>query len=129
VAESITADIREKAGMEPLGQVLKTAPSSSFMVGRLQSKYPSPVHFYPDKVSYVFHHPFQSKEIAMDMYFRDMSSAQVSGTTFQFKISRPLHEYISDYDHSDPSHVIALALSSKTDSDWVRCEILPKIGR
>jgi hypothetical protein len=129
-ASAITSDMRKKHGLpEPEAGMLKSTPSSKFIVGRLDCKFPSPVQFFGNKCVYTFHHPFQTAEIRMEMFYNDMQSAQVRGRTFQFKIGHPLREFGDDYDFRNSQHFVVIELSSGGDAEWVKGTILTKIGR
>jgi hypothetical protein len=128
-ASTFTNDMRKKHGLpEPAAGVLKSTPSSKFVVGRLDCKFPSPVQFYGNRCVYTFHHPFQSAEIRMEMFYSDMKSAQVSGRTFQFKIGHALREFGDDYNFRNPQHYVMIEMSTGGDAEWVKRNILQKIG-
>ena len=60
-AEAITNGLRERHGMERATTILFTTPALLFVVGRLESKAPSPVEFHQHHCSYSFQHPYQTK--------------------------------------------------------------------
>jgi|LauGreSBDMM110SN_4_FD.fasta_scaffold56559_1 hypothetical protein len=135
-AEAITADIRAKNGLDSENipahtgvdpSLLFTLPARQFNVGTLQCRYPSPVRFYNDRCEYSFAHPYQSLEIQMIMYYKDMTNASLGNDNFKFKLAKKLVNFPSDYDPSNLSHVICIQLVSTLASSIIRQRILPLI--
>ena len=123
---------RDAAGDPVLFQV----PSVAFVVGKLESKFPSPVQFYGSRCVYVFHHPYDAKVITMEMHYADMRGARLRGASadrlaqgpsLSFKIDHALLQYGADYDPGRRDHVVEIRLGSGTDADRIRREILPRI--
>lgn len=134
-AGDLTADIKAKAGIieqSPTGVVeppLFTSPAKNFTVGNLQCRYPSPAIFFRDRLEYIFHHPFQSTEIQLILYYRDMQSLTLSPNPqpgkIHFRVPRKLVHFASDYDPT--KHYVTLYLSSSSALESIRNEILPLI--
>lgn len=89
-------------------------PSSSLVVGSLAARYPSPLVVYPTYFGYVFYHPFQQKEIHMEMHYRDFTHFSVvaagAKTTIRWRLGKPLREFGADYNHEDPRHFVAIEM-------------------
>ena len=132
-ASEVTKNLREAHGLRTSeGEPMFTSPSLKFIVGRLESKIPSPVDFFRDHCGYVFYHPFQSKQIKMKMFYSHMTKAVVResmGTyIFQFKINSPLEQYGMDYDPGERSHMVKIVLASKKDAKMIEENILNRKG-
>jgi hypothetical protein len=134
-ADKITNGLREKHGMQRATTVLFTTPALLFVVGRIESRSPSPVEFHQNHVSYSFQHPYQTKtRIDMIMQYSHMINASVkqdhiSGNFFEFKVSTSLKHYGIDYDPGKRDHVIKIKLASGTDATRILKEVLPRIRR
>lgn len=113
-AEQITKDIHRTLGGDgppPLpssqGLLLCTFPVTSFCVGNLTCRYPSPIHFYEDRCEFQFHHPFESSTvILMSMYYAHMAAISLKGGRFSFNIPKQLVHFKLDYNPSVHSVVI-----------------------
>lgn len=123
-AENVTTGILERHGdiQAIRSGCLFTVPSQSFRVGKLESRFPSPVHVFRDRCEYVFHHPFETSQIKMVMYFKDMTRISTSRASrkFRFKIDHLLHHYLRDYDPRDENHFVEIIFASGMDLDRVR---------
>jgi hypothetical protein len=130
-ASKITTDIQQKHGLSTneYNRPLLAVPSMLLLVGKLETKQPSPVHFMSDRVTYHFMHPYQRKEIWMEMFYRDMvdSSLDTVNRTFSFRILRDLREFGDDYNYENYQHRICIGLGSGLDCEQVRSKILPII--
>lgn len=106
-----------------------TTPSRRFKVGKLESRFPSPVDFYETQLEFSFHHPYERKVIKMVMYYKDMSDVRVMRTTrtLRFKINRNLAQFGNDYDPKDARDFIAIALNSDVDVAALKNSVLPII--
>jgi hypothetical protein len=128
-ASKITLDIQAKHGLAPKqhSRPVLAVPSKMLVVGKLQTKQPSPVQFMPDRVTYHFMHPYQRKEIWMEMFYRDMvdASLDTANRLFTFRIPRILQEFGDDYNFENFQHHICIGLSSGLDCEQVRDKILP----
>jgi hypothetical protein len=117
-------DLQERHGLAGTRSEtpILTTPSRSFVVGRLESKFPSPVQFFGDRVEYQFHHPYDRKVVSMVMYYRDMSNAMISDRKreLQFKIMRRLEEFGDDYDYRQHTHVVSIGFGSSADVSSLR---------
>lgn len=104
--------------------LLFQVPASSFIVGKLASKFPSPVQFYTNRCEYQFHHPYQAAQIHMVMYYRDMdeTTLDLSKWILRFRIPHKLFHYGSDYDYRDARHAVEVVLSSEHDARQVARE-------
>ena len=75
-ADALTADIKTKAGMSTDGiggsndVPIFVVPSKCLSVGTLNCRFPSPARFFRDRIEYTFHHPFESTEVEMVMFYR-----------------------------------------------------------
>ena len=123
-AGSITAGIREDFGLPSTEKALKTTAARCFVVGKLTSRYPSPVQFYADRCTYTFHHPFEAREIAMSMFYCDMKALALRGPTLAFRIAHHLVHFGDDYDPA--RDVLTIELSSSADASWVQEVVIPK---
>lgn len=147
-ADALTADIRSKAalysgapaidarsaasiadGPSETSALLFTIPSKSFFVGNLTCRYPSPCAFYTDRCEYSFAHPFQSTEILMTMFYRDMINVTLSHDSLRFKLVKKLSNFPSDYDPSNNSHNIIIQLVSTLAASTIREKVLPLFKR
>ena len=132
-ASSLTEDLRNKHGLDNSQSILFSTPAISFVVGRLESKLPSPVVWYRHHCAYSFQHPYQrGTQIDMEMRYSDMTrplvrSDKIGGHVFEFKICAPLSCYGIDYQPGKRDHMVKIRLVSGTDADRVRKDILPKI--
>ena len=130
-AASVTADLRKKHNLHPgEGEPLFTSPSLKFIVGRLESKLPSPVNFFHDHCGYIFNHPYQSKQIKMKMYYSDMQKAHVRESmgnyVFEFKIGHAMKQYGIDYDPGQHDHMVKIVLASQRDAKMIKEKILKR---
>jgi hypothetical protein len=134
-ADAITDGLRKRHGLEHAKSVLFATPSMLFVVGRLESKAPSPVAWHHDHCAYSFQHPFQrGTRIDMEMRYSDMAqpvlrSDKIGGHFFEFKICAPLSCYGIDYDPGKRDHKVRIRLASGTDAERVKRDILPRIRR
>lgn len=134
-AGAITDELRKRHGLEHAKSVLFATPSMMFVVGRLESKVPSPVAWHTDHCAYSFQHPFQrGTRIDMQMRYSDMAqpvlrSDKIGGHFFEFKICAPLSCYGIDYDPGKRDHKVKIRLASGTDAERVKRDILPRIHR
>lgn len=135
-ADALTKTIRENAGMKPVSDVdrpLFTTPSTNFNVGRLACRFPSPVHFYTSRVEYTFHHPYEATEIAMVMYYQDMSQVVLSDSSssspfrLSFRVPRRLIHFGDDYDPSKSDSVVTIDLPTGLAVNQIRRQVLPLI--
>lgn len=120
-ASALTLEIsKNKPGM------VFSTPSKVFIVGKIACKYPSPIEFYSDKVTYSFHHPYQPKDIQMHMYYRDMRQMQwkKQSTTFSFRLSQTLKEFGSkDYDANNVNHTLQIGFASISDYEKAKAHV------
>jgi hypothetical protein len=117
-AETLTLNIKKKAGIaadSETDQPLYVYPTKNLSIGTLSCRYPSPARFYRDRIEYTFHHPFENMEIEMHMYYRDLLNASVVGTKLRFKLPRRLVHFLSDFDPSNPNHVVMIELGMFCD--------------
>ena len=121
-ASEVTKNLRQKHNLDSdsSGKPLYTAPSLKFVVGRLESKIPSPVEFFHDHVAYAFNHPYQNNQILMKMYYVHMSQKyfkkSMNAYVFEFKISSPLKHYGIDYDPGKYDHKVKIVFASEKDT-------------
>ena len=121
-ASEVTENLREKHNLKSSSgeKPLYIAPSLKFVVGRLESKLPSPVEFFRDHVAYTFNHPYQNKQILMKMYYGHMSQKyfkkSMNTYVFEFKISHPLKHYGLDYDPGEHNHKVKIVFASEKDT-------------
>ena len=129
-AGKLTAQLRSRGGMDSQQAILRS-PSRDFRVGKLRSRYPSPVEFMEDHVKFSFHHPYERKVINMVMYYTDMAlvSVQRLRREFSFKVHKKLEHFGKDYDANDRSHFITIVFNSESDVNRLRKEVMPKIYR
>jgi len=125
----LTNEIRKMGGLEGKETPLLEISSRNFVVGKLTSKYPSMVQFYPDRCTYEFFTPYERKQISMEMFYRHMDGVKISSSQLQlqFKINHALIQFPKDYNPSLPSHKLSITFNSMVDVEKVRSRILPKI--
>eukprot|EP00638_Chattonella_subsalsa_P005436 CAMPEP_0117747780 /NCGR_PEP_ID=MMETSP0947-20121206/8699_1 /TAXON_ID=44440 /ORGANISM="Chattonella subsalsa, Strain CCMP2191" /LENGTH=226 /DNA_ID=CAMNT_0005565267 /DNA_START=280 /DNA_END=960 /DNA_ORIENTATION=- len=125
-ASEITADIQKTHGIEPTTGALATFPAGQFSVGRLNSKLCSPISFFKDKCTYVFHHPFQPTEILMEMHYMDMHQVSFNEQQrlLRFKIDHDLLHYGNDYQANNTQHFVSVSLCSELDTLALKTQIL-----
>ena len=134
-ADKITNGLRERHGLKLAASILFTTPAQLFVVGRLESRAPSPVEFHQNHCAYSFQHPYQTKtRIDMKMQYVHMRNARVrqdriSGNFFEFRIESSLKHYGIDYDPGKREHVIKIKLASGTDATRILKDIVPKTKR
>ena len=121
-AGELTDSLREKHNLRSndSGKPLYISPSLKFVVGRIESKMPSPVEFFHDHVAYTFYHPYENKQILMKMYYGHMSQKvfkkSMNTHVFEFKISQPLKHYGIDYDPGQYNHKVKIVFASEKDT-------------
>mmetsp|Transcript_28760 Transcript_28760/g.40109 ORF Transcript_28760/g.40109 Transcript_28760/m.40109 type:complete len:247 (+) Transcript_28760:88-828(+) len=125
--DDLTNTIRKLGGLEIKEQALLDISSRNFIVGKLTSKFPSMVHFYLDRCTYEFFHPFEKKQISMVMFYRHMVEVQLSSSRreLQFRIPHKLIQFPDDYNPS--SQKLSIFFNSSLDLEKVRKVVLPKI--
>eukprot|EP00938_MAST-03A_sp_MAST-3A-sp1_P002696 g2696.t1 len=130
-AGKLTAQLRSRGGMQDSQQAILRSPSRDFRVGKLRSRYPSPVEFMEDHVKFSFHHPYERKVINMIMYYTDMALVCVQRLRreFSFKVHKKLEHFGKDYDANDRTHFITIVFNSEGDVNRLRKEVMPKIYR
>eukprot|EP01083_Nonionella_stella_P100270 282569_1 len=101
-------------------------PSRNFVVGRLETKFPSPVQFYSDHCAYTFYHPFEPAEIQMVMYYSDMRQVILNQRKleFRFKLDHSLIHFGNDYLPNKTEHTIKIMLASASDVDRIKAKIM-----
>ncbi len=132
IASDITKEIKNTHNIttshnEP---VLLTIPSKTFVVGKLQAKFPSPVNFFSNRCEYAFHHPYESSMINMVMYYNDMYATRIitkGNFSFSFKIDHSLLHYLKDYDPANRQHFVSIMLNSSLDAIQIKDLILSKV--
>lgn len=99
------------------------------LINLIYFRYPAPAVFYRDRLEYTFHHPFQSAEIHLILYYRDMQGLTLSPNPqpgkIHFRVPRKLVHFASDYDPT--KHYVTLYLSSSLALENIRNEILPLV--
>mmetsp|Transcript_14425 Transcript_14425/g.17821 ORF Transcript_14425/g.17821 Transcript_14425/m.17821 type:complete len:230 (-) Transcript_14425:411-1100(-) len=118
ITENLLEQNNEFSGIKPTLVVT----SKGFVVGKLRSRFPSPVQVYPDRCEYIFHHPYENSQIKMIMKYGDMRQKEFSKNKrlFQFKIDHDLCQYIGDYNYNNKTHFIKLELNSEYDLTRLR---------
>ena len=100
-------------------------------MGKAESRYPSDVRFFHDRIEYLFvrESHFGKDHISMCMYYRDMVSAKVSSQQgcFVYKIPRELHHYFQDYEPENEHHVMKVRFETQTEMREVKEEVMPTI--
>ena len=86
VTQGLHANHAGLAGGAGVPPPLLCAAAKSFVVGRLECRVATPVRFYRDKCVYVFNHPFERKQITMEMWYRDMSGVRLSQRSLRYKV-------------------------------------------
>jgi len=113
-AEALTLNIKQNAGMTTVSDEsdppLFAFPTKALTIGTLSCRYPSPARFYKDRIEYTFHHPFESLEVEMHMYYRDLLQSTIVGGKLKFKLPRRLVNFLADFDPSNPNHVVSIEL-------------------
>lgn len=130
-ADALTKGIRKMGGLEDKEQPVVSVSSRNFVVGQATSKYPSMVEFFADRCTYVFHHPFEKKQINMVMYYNHMEQVKVSTARreLRFRIGHRLGEFMRDYKPDNPNHKLTIGFNSSVDTSLVATRVLPIIKR
>lgn len=127
-AQNLTSSLQQQHGLNGNGvTALLSAPSRHFVVGRLQSKFPSPVKFFQDCVKFSFHHPYEHKVVDMVMYYRDMRgiTLNVHQRMLRFRIARRLEQFgSSDYNEHNCRHFIDIYFNSGKDMKQLKEKVL-----
>ena len=127
-AGAVTAGLADRHGLgDKARPPLMSAPAAGYVVGRLESKVATPIRFFGDKCVYVFNHPFERKQITMEMFYRDMAAVRCGKRALRYKVRRPLAAFGSDYDHNNATHELVVSLGSEHDMQELRTKVLPKI--
>ena len=115
----------------PLQGLLLKCKCRRFKMGKAESRYPSDVRFFDDRIEYCFvrESQFGKDHIAMVMYYRDMVAAKLSSQrgSFVYKIPRHLHHYFQDYEPENEHHVMVVKFDRQSEMDKFRDEVLPLI--
>ncbi|GAB5369907.1 hypothetical protein AAMO2058_001446900 [Amorphochlora amoebiformis] len=113
----ISNDIRKRAGLETKEIPVLNVSCRDLIVGKATSRYPSIVSFYNDRCTYLFYHPFQSKEISMEMYYCHMQALRLDFAKRQitFRINHKLEQFPRDYNPSIRSQRLVIGLNSEGD--------------
>eukprot|EP01041_Mallomonas_annulata_P013739 gene13739-29215_t len=134
-ADALKASIRHNAGMETrinsFDTVLFSSPSTSFQVGKLTCRYPSPVQFYRSRCEYTFHHPYQSTEIRMVMYYQDMNQLTCTDNKpyrISFRVARHLVHFSDDYDPSRADSFVSIDFPTVLAVSQFRQVIMPLLN-
>ena len=106
---------------------LFSAPTRSFGVGNLISKYPTPVTFYKNRCEYEFYHPYENTVILMIMYYADLKNLSIQGYKIRFKVPRKLALFLADFDPNNPFHLIVIELASELSMDQFQQKVKPLI--
>ena len=93
--------------------VLFSMPTKCLSIGFTSCKYPAPITFYNDRCEFVFYHPYESSEIKMIIWYRDMTACEYFNCKFSFKLEKKLGHFLFDYDPNNRNHVIAIELISR----------------
>ena len=114
------------AGEEPLLRV----PARAFTVGVLQCRWPSPVSFFADRLTYVFNHPHEASQVTMVMYYGDMRELELSAgrRDLRFRVPNALREFGADFNHNDRRHVVQVSFASGSDIGAV-AKVIPRASR
>lgn len=127
LAETLTNEINKKHGVDGKEPPLYATPSRNFVVGRVTSKFPSPVQFFRGYCTYVFHHPFKKSQITMEMHYGDMTDVQLSDArrTLSFRIPHALDQFGDDYDYRNRQHAVVIEFNSEKDCRTIRTQFVP----
>ena len=102
-----------------------------FKVGKAESRYPSDVRFFEDRIEYCFvrESKFGKDHIAMVMYYRDMISAKLSMQQgcFVYRVPRQLHHYFQDYEPENQTHVMKVKFDRQSEVAEFKENVLPVI--
>ncbi|KAL3659146.1 hypothetical protein V7S43_015724 [Phytophthora oleae] len=98
------------------------ATTIGLSVGKLECRFPCPATFGSDRCTYLFQHPFETKEVLMIMYYRDMQHASVNmaDRSFRFHLSRVLEQFGDDYNPSNAQHWIRIVLATASEATKVK---------
>lgn len=130
-AASLTLNIRQKAGLTADSESdppLFVFPTKNLSIGTLNCRYPSPARFFRDRIEYVFHHPFESMEVEMHMYYRDILQPIIVGGKLRFKLPRRLIHFLSDFDPSNHNHVVSIELGKSHNDNCFYPHFLVLVG-
>ncbi len=105
-----------------------------FKVGKAESRSPSEVSCFRDRMEYCFVRESivdgAKDHIAMVMYYKDMVSPKVTPNfAFLFKVPRALHFYFQDYEPENEHHAIKLNFERERDCEGFKTKVLPIIRK
>ncbi len=103
--------------------------SRSFIVGRLESKFPSTVRFFPSHCTFDFHNSQDKKQILMDMTYADLSALKLKADALVFRPVNPLAHYGDNYQPMNRRHIVSIGFSSADDKEAFQREVLPVMRR
>jgi hypothetical protein len=108
-ADQLTLQIKSTHTTSNSGIIpLLSIPTLCIKVGTLTAKYPSPISFYSHHCEFIFTHPFETSEIYMTMYYKDMEHVFLRNSIFSFKIPRDLIHFKQDYDCKNSKHCVQI---------------------
>ncbi|KAE8880425.1 hypothetical protein PF005_g21635 [Phytophthora fragariae] len=98
------------------------ATTIGLTVGKLECRFPCPATFASDRCTYLFQHPFETKEVFMVMYYRDMlhASVNMADHSFRFRLSRVLKQFGDDYNPKNAQHWIRIILATASEAKKVK---------
>lgn len=127
-AASLTDSLQRRKDRDVEAPLL-TVSSRAFVVGRLESKFPSQVHFFDTRCTFTFHHPLEKKEILMDMKFGDLAAVALKGDTLSFKPVNSLAHFSDNYLPLNRHHVVSIGFGSPADTAAFSRLVLPTMRR
>lgn len=102
-----------------------------FKVGKAESRYPSDVRFFDNRIEYCFvrESQFGKDHIDMVMFYRDMISPKLSTQQgcFVYRIPRHLHHYFQDYEPENQLHVMKVKFERQSELTEFKTNVLPVI--
>lgn len=124
---SLNTTYRQSSGLGPAAATayagyLLQATTIQLTVGRLNCRFPCPVHLATDHCSYIFQHPFEAIEVHMMIYYRDMRQLQFSTAerSLKFRIDRELDKFNDDYQPGNPQHLLKIVFATPTEFQRVK---------
>lgn len=128
-ASNLTSSLQQQHGLVGAETPIYCAPSRHFVVGRLQSKFPSPVRFFKDCCKFSFHHPYEHKVVEMVMFYRDMRAVNLNAhqRLLRFRIARRLAQFGADYNEHNCRHFIEICFNSSKDMKQLETKV-PRIS-
>lgn len=119
-ANQITSSLQKSQDTPVRDSPLLSVPAHSFAVGRITSRYPTPILFFASHCEYKFYHPYEASEITMCMYYAHMEALVIKAGRISFRLPKALCHFKGDYDPRNTRHVVSVQLAGEGATDRIR---------